>query len=242
MPDTSVKDQIRKLVELQKIDIEVFKLRKSLKEKPSIIENLKQEFEDKKEKLKNLEEKYKTILVKRKEIELELKGKEDEIAKANAQLSQLKTNKEYTAKISEIENLKADKSISEDKILASYDEADAAGAEIEEEKKNVDQQEKEFLAQKKVLEDEIKVMDDQIKVKESQRKQKLEGVDPNYLNRYEKILNHRDGFAIAPVVNNNICGGCYMNVTSQNINVIKIGQELFQCEFCTRILYIEEDL
>jgi len=42
------------------------------------------------------------MLVDRKSKEVELQAKEEQIIKANGQLSQLKTNKEYQAKLSEI--------------------------------------------------------------------------------------------------------------------------------------------
>ena len=124
MPQTTILDQIRKLVELQKIDEEIYRHKKELEEKPAQLAVLQQQFEAKKAGLKKLEEKSKTLLVERKFFEVDLQSKEDAISKANAQLSLLKTNKEYTAKMSEIENLKADKSQVEEKILLSYDEVD----------------------------------------------------------------------------------------------------------------------
>src|SRR5580704_16605223 len=107
----NLKDQIRKLVDLQVMDEEIFRFKRDLREKPSQIEVLKSEFESKKTKLKSLEEKLKAIQVVQKELELDLKVKEENITKADNSLALLKTNKEYQARLLEIENLKADKSI-----------------------------------------------------------------------------------------------------------------------------------
>ena len=120
-----------------------------MKEKPVIVQELQSLYEQKKSGLKALEEKFKTILLARKDKELELKSKEDEIAKANIQLSQIKTNKEYTAKLTEIETLKANKSITEEKILISYDESDAVSAKVEQEKKILADEEKRYFVKKK---------------------------------------------------------------------------------------------
>ncbi len=242
MPDTSVNDQIKKMIELQKIDGEIHNLKIELQEKPASLAELKEEFEAKKEGLAELEEKSKTVQVARKEKELELKTQEDEIAKANAQLSQIKTNKEYTAKITEIEHIKADQSIIEEKILVSYDEGDAIATEVEKEKVKVGEEEQKYLAKKKETEGDIKVIEDRIKVLDSQRQQATAGVDPTILNRYERILRHKEGIAIVPVQGEGTCGGCFMNVTSQQINAMKMNQELVECEMCSRILYIEDDL
>ena len=241
MPEISVKDQIRKLVELQKIDVEIYAFKKELKEKPNFIEGLKNEFEGKKLRLKGLEDKLKAVLLARKDHELELKVKEEAITKANGQLFQLKTNKEYTVKLAEIESLKADKSIIEEKILISFDEYDTMGREIEKEKARVGEEEKKFLAQKKETEIEIKLTEDRVRVLESQRKQMLDGVDPVYLSRYERILLHKEGLAIV-AVREHTCGGCYMNVPQQTSNAIKMHDRLVECEMCARILYLEDDL
>ena len=241
MQETSIKGVLKKLVDLQKIDGEIFNFKKELKSKPQQLTELDQEFQAKKTKFKSLEDKLKSIVLQRKDVELQLKEKEDNITKANAQLSQIKTNKEYSAKMSEIESIKADKSILEEKILLSYDESDVLTVEINKEKTVIAEEEKQFSVKKKEVDDQIKIMEDRIKVLESQRKQYLDGVDANTLSRYEKVLNHKDGLAITPL-QNNICGGCNMMMTQQMVNTIKMYDHLVECEICSRILYLEDDL
>ena len=241
VPDISVKDQLKKIVELQKIDAEIYELRAQVEEKPAVLENLKKQFETRKGTLLGLEEKLKAVQVQRRERELELKTKEEEITRANTQLSQIKTNKEYTAKIAEIEHIKADKSVIEEKILIAYDEGDQISSEVEKEKSKFTQEEKNYLAKKKEVEDDVKVTEDRIRVLESQHKQGVEGIDPEFLSRYERILKHKGGIAIVPVRGNN-CGGCYMNVTHQQINTLKMNDQLVMCEMCARILYIEDEI
>src|ERR1700733_2160446 len=145
----NLKDQIRKLVDLQVMDEEIFRFRRELREKPAELEALKAEFESKKATLKALEDKLKAIQVVQKESELDLKVKEEGIAKADGSLSLLKTNKEYQARLLEIENMKADKSIVEEKILLGFDVVDAARKALEAEKATVIQYENEFNAKKK---------------------------------------------------------------------------------------------
>lgn len=241
MQGTSVKELIKKFIELQKIDGEVFNCKKELKAKPESLVLLDQEFQAKKTKLREMEDQCKILLVQRKDVELQLKEKEESIAKANGQLSQLKTNKEYSTKLSEIESIKADKSQLEEKILISYDQTDALTAEINKEKILVADHEKQFVIQKKDVEDQTKILEERVKVLEAQRKQFLPGIDPNSLSRYERVLNRKDGIAIAPVQSNS-CGGCNMAVTHQMLNAIKMYDHLVECEMCTRILYLEDDL
>jgi len=235
-----IKDQIKKLIELQKVDTDIYHLNVELEEQPIMLEELRQEFESKKAHLNLLEEKLKSIQLERKEQELELKSKEAEITKANTQLSQIKTNKEYTAKIGEIEGIKADQSIIEEKILESYEESDVVLADIEKEKEIVSIEESKFLDKKKEVEEAMKEIKEKVGVLTSQRKQQLSGVDSNYLARYDRILKHKGGVAIVPL-QQNICSGCFMSITSQMLNEIKMQEKLVECEMCSRILYLEDE-
>lgn len=241
MPQVSIKDQLKKLVDLQAIDSERYRFKVELEEKPAFLNNLKDKFEAKKANLKTLEERSKAILVDRKSKELELLAKEGDITKANTQLTQLKTNKEYQAKMTEIESLKADKSIIEEKILILYDEGDTINAEIAKEKSVLTEEEKKYLTQKNEIEDAIREIEERIKILEMKRNQLLPEIDKANLSRYERILDNKKGLAIAPVKGNS-CGGCFMNVPEQSINEIKMHDKLVFCEMCARILYLEDDL
>ena len=237
----NLKDQIRKLVELQVMDEEIFRFKRELREKPAELEALKTEFESKKVKLKTLEDKLKAVQVIQKELELDLKVKEEGIAKADASLALLKTNKEYQARLLEIENMKADKSIVEEKILLGYDEVDAARKAMEAEKATVLQYEKEFSAQKKQVDDDVAVITDQLKVKESLRARVAPEVRPDNLSRYERILKNKDGLGIVKV-DNQACGGCHMHLTEQVMNELKKHEQIISCDQCARILYLADEL
>jgi len=237
----NLKDQIRKLVELQVIDEEIFRFKRELRDKPVEVENLKKEFESQKINLKVLEDKLKTIQVRQKELELDLKVKEETIAKTDASLSLIKTNKEYQARLLEIENLKADKSLVEEKILLGFDEVDAARRALEAERSTVAQYEKEFYAKKKQVDDDMAVIGDQMKVKESQRIRITPQVRPDYLSRYERILNNKNGLGIVKVADHS-CGGCFMHLTEQVLNELKKYEQIIACDMCARILYLADEL
>jgi uncharacterized protein len=238
---TTIKDQLRKLVELQIMDVDVYAIKKALRERPVEIEELKAQFEAKKATLKNLEDKFKAIQVAQKDLDNDLKSKEDSIAKAEASLSLLKTNKEYSARLLEIEGMKADKSLVEEKILMGFDDVEQAKKALDAERAVVAQNEKEFLAKKKEVEDELAVMQDQLKVRESQRTRITPDVRPDILSKYERIVQNKEGLGIVPV-QNGACGGCYMHVTEQKLNQIKICDQISTCDQCARILYLADEL
>ena len=241
MSDFNVLEQIKKLVKLQEGDTDLYNLKKELEEKPVLMKHLEKEFETKKERLKKLEEDFKKIQLERNTLEGDLAQKEEEIKKNEAQLTQIKTNKEYTAKIGEIEGIKADKSVIEEKILETYDRADEVKALIDKEKEVVAKQEEEYQARRQELEREMKELQERLDAFNAQRASLLEGIDQKLLARYEKILHNRGGMAVVPVTGN-VCGGCFMNLPPQKVNEVRMQKEIITCEICARILYIEDDV
>ena len=242
MPTVSVKDQIKKFIELQKIDSEIYKIKKDLDLQPKNLAEIEAEFEAKKSHLKALEQRFKQLQIERMGLDLELKEMDEQVARGNAQLMQLKTNKEYSAKITEIEGIKADKSVLEDKTLAMMEEIETIQKQMAEEKEKLSADEQVFVEHKKRIETETQAIEQKIEELKKGRGAINAGLDANTLAQYERILGKKQGLAIVPVLKGNKCGGCYMNLTQQKANEIRAYKELIHCENCVRIIYLEEDL
>lgn len=235
------KEQIQGLFKLQEADKDIFALKKEKSGIPQITDRLAAEFETKKTNLKNAEENKQKLQLKQKEKEGELASREENIKKANGQLGQLKTNKEYSAKLAEIEGLKADKSLFEEEILKLMDEIDSAKKQIETEKNNLIEEEKIFNEKKKKINDRASEIEGLLKDREGKRKRLSDSIDPKILEKYEHILHGKDGLALVKVKDGS-CHGCYMKVPHQVINEIRMHDRLITCEICARILYLEEDV
>lgn len=239
MQDIDLKQQIDSLVKLQAIDTEIYGLRYEKEAKPAEINFLTNSFEEKKQQLASLDKNSLDLQKQRKDRELELASKEEEAKKLQTQLYSLKTNKEYQTMLHQIDGVKADASVIEDKILALFDQVDLIKSQIEQEKQRLKDEEKIYLEQKKKLEDRIKEIDERLAQLGALRSQAISGIAPKVLKQYERILSNRDGLAIV-TVEDNTCKGCNMFVPPQVINLIKMYERLVTCEVCNRILYIQE--
>ncbi len=236
-----LKEEIRKLIELQELDSKIHSLLHNKDEEiPSKLEELKNNFNEKKNALSSFEEKVKQLQLRRKDKELDLSTKEESVKKAQSQLYQLKTNKEYQAKLVEINSLKADVSLIEEDIINLLDELEKAEKELNDAKKRLEEEEKRFKEEESHLKEEAKQLEIQINNLKDKRKIVADSIDDNILSTYERLLKTRDGIAIASVENEN-CSACHMRVTAQTINEIKMYKDLVFCEMCVRILYIKED-
>jgi len=240
LPTLDLKSQISNLVRLQTIDSEIYSLRYEKESKPQEIKVIEASFEEKKKNLATLEQTLLNLQKQRKEKELELASKEEAAKKLQTQLYSLKTNKEYQTMLKQIQDAKADASVTEDKVLELFDQADKVKSEVEKEKIRLKEEEKVFLEQKKKIEDRINEIDDRLAQLEAQRKQVVPDINPKILTQYERILLNRDGLAIVGVKDNS-CQGCNMFVPPQVINLIKMYERIVTCEICNRILYIPNE-
>ncbi|MCD6583376.1 MAG: hypothetical protein J7K71_01680 [Candidatus Omnitrophica bacterium] len=236
-----IKEEIRKLIELQKIDSHLLNL-KQQKDiiKPGELAQLRETLESKKTELSSKEETIKQIQIKRKEKELDLETREEAIRKAQVQLYQLKTNQEYKAKLREIESLKADVSIVEEDIIRILDELEKKNKELREVQEKLQEEESKIKKEISKIEAEIKDLEAEIKNLENKRNILASEVDKNVLKKYEYLLQHRGGLAIVPLRDGS-CGGCFMNLPPEITNKVKQYKDLVQCEMCARLLYLEED-
>lgn len=241
MTQAPVKETIKKLIAIQKIDEELYDFKRQIKEKPAEIEDLRLAYEKKKARFNELQTRSQQFELEKKSKELDLKTKEQAIVTSNAQLMTLKTNKEYQAKLFEIENIKADKSILEDDILKLMEALDKIGQEITAEKNLLAEEEKKYLAEKAKVDEQINLLKDREAVLEAQRKEAAAGVDPRMLAIYQQVVENREGVALVPVVGNS-CGGCFMHQPPQVINKLRMHEEVVRCEICARLLYLQEDV
>ncbi|MEW6008058.1 MAG: C4-type zinc ribbon domain-containing protein [Candidatus Omnitrophota bacterium] len=237
----SIKDQLKKLVELQKLDTQILNFKKDKEDKPRELSQLQERFNSNKQKTEELKKEVDTLLVKRKEKELELSAKEETIKKSQQQLYTLKTNKEYAAKLKEIDGVKADKSVIEDELIGVFDMIDSKKDQLASEQERLKLEEQKLSIEREKINNQIKEIDQALETLVNKRKQLAQDIESKILSQYDKVLDNRAGVAIVPV-KNDTCQGCFMNVTPQAINEIKMHDRIIICQMCSRILYLEEDL
>ncbi|MBI2870165.1 MAG: hypothetical protein HYY14_00470 [Candidatus Omnitrophica bacterium] len=234
-----VKAQLVKLVELHKLDAQIYARRRVVEEHPRRVEVLRKTLQGVRANLTMLEERLKQLQMERKEKEMDLSGKEENVRKYQGQQMQVKSNKEYSALQTEIDGLKADNSMLEEEILHLFDEIDRAAARVAEERQRFAQEEKRVQGEELVLGEERKTAEAELTQLNEKRKQMVPSLDPLVLKNYERVLANRAGSALVPI-QGDACGGCHTHLPPQVINELKRSREIIACERCSRILYCEE--
>ena len=233
---TTVHEQTKILVELQKIDVDIFRLKKELASHPEKQKELDAAFEKKKARAKSAEEGLKAAQLLQKQKEGDLAQREEKILKLQGQLYQLKSNKEYSAMELEIKGFKADKSLLEEDILKLLDTVDAAKSALAKEKEALAIEEKKHQAEVAELNKAAAELQQGVSAGEEKRKTYTPNIEARLLSQYERILKSRDGLAIVSIVNN-ACGGCHMGFPPQVVNEAQQHEKWIICESCARLVY-----
>lgn len=229
------------LIELQALDKEVYALTREKSGIPGQLKKIEESLEAKKIGIKQAEENLKSLQLKLKDKEVLLQQKEEQIAKLQIQLYQLKTNKEYSAMLTEIGGIKADNSLIEEDIIKLMDEIDGAKKNISQEKGLFKEEEVRAEKEKQIIDARLKEVESGLSELHVKRSAIIPHVDKHILVRYEKVLKNKDGLALVPV-EGGACGGCHMNLPPQVISDVRLKEDIIVCGSCLRILYIEDNV
>jgi len=171
--------------------------------------------------------------------ELELKRVEEKIRVLQGQLNRVKTNREFTALQHEIAGFKADASLLEDESLQMLERTDIARQRIADAEATLAEAEKSCVAHREAIRARQEKVDQEIGTLLQQRSAPLAEVNRSHREMYEQLRTRSDGMAVV-AARNGVCQGCFMNLTSNTVNLLMGGDELIRCHSCGRILFLDD--
>ena len=228
--------EFEKLIKLQKLDKEITDISLFLENIPSQIEEIDEKIEAGSQIITLAKEKMDQNQKKRRDLEAEVKDIKEYVSKYNRQLNEVKTNREYSSLLKEIEEAKQKVNDKEEEIIGEMLSADEIEEEIKTAGQNYSEAEQKFSKEKDVLMQEKKKFEAK-KDKLNQEKEKLVPKIPSdQVNLYLKIYKKKSGIALSPVTEE-FCSLCHMRIRPQVINELKGKEKIILCENCGRILY-----
>jgi predicted nucleic acid-binding Zn-ribbon protein len=177
-------------------------------------------------------------------LELELKTRDEQIARLRTSLNAAKTNKEYAALLTMLNTTKADNSKNESQILELLKDIEADEAECEKIQNQIETQ-KQTLEQTR-KETEVLATKYQAEIEEIQIEwnQAAQTVPAKPLEIFKRVAETYDGEALAVVEQQGgktetyTCGGCFMSITAESVNLLMTKDDIIRCPNCTRILVL----
>ena len=235
----NLREQFLKLIDLQAVDAEIFDFKSQKADFPRRLEEIDKVLNGKKTGMEEASEALKQLQVDKSDKENDLADAEAKIKKFEGELALIKTNKEYSAMLEQINSAKADVSLAEEKILESMDKIETAQVRCEEEKKAFDEEAKKSDAEKATIQSEESEVATGLAELLKKRDTLTGGMGDQLLKTYERVLENRGRRALSRI-NGEMCEECNMRLRPQVINEVRLQKKLVICENCSRILYTED--
>lgn len=237
-----MKEEMERLIDLQQIDSEIAGFDKAIAKCEDELAKREQSIEQKQEKLATLQAKIERLSEKQKENQEEHEQATARVKDRQNKMLLVQTSREHQALLKEIEENKKLAKDTEERALQFIEQLE----QLEVEAKGLNNQckgEQDLLKKEQQSSaKEIKRLATAKKSIEGERAAKVAAVQPNYIQRYTKLIDRRSGLAVV-AVQDSICLGCHMTLPPQQVNEVMKGDKLNICPTCQRILYfkVEED-
>lgn len=235
-----MKDKLKILVQLQACDSRITEINDKKNHAPLRIQKLRNEIILYEDQLQEDAERLASLMKDRRQIDQKIQDFDGKIEKSGIKLTNIKSNKEYTAVLKEIEELKGAKAQAEDELLQFMEEIERLEQKKQADKEEQSRLQKDYETDKRSVEDELRVLDQELEGLKKRSEVLSEAADKDILKRYVFLRERRGGQAISAVIAG-VCQTCHMGIPPQEFNELLKGSTLMTCPHCNRMIYWGED-
>jgi predicted nucleic acid-binding Zn-ribbon protein len=224
------------IIQLQHLDTEIHHADLVLEGIPRLIREIDARIQSCSKVVADAKDKMAQNQKRRRDLETEVKDVKAQVGKYKRQLNEVKTNKEYTSFLKEIEEAQHKIDTLEEAIIAEMLAADDIEEEIKSAVRKQAQEVESHQKEKLVLDGKMKETE-ALKARLSREREiLLPSVPPEQKRLYEAIFQKKNGIALSPV-RGDFCAMCHMRIRPQMLNEIRDKSAVILCENCGRILY-----
>ncbi len=178
--------------------------------------------------------------------DLDLKARDAHVARLRDTLNTVRTNKEYAAIMSQLNNEKADRTRQETRVLELLGEVETKRKAVAEQEALVKEESQRLGNIKAQLEQSLASFSARLSALEQQRNAAASRLDGKVLDLFNRLSDRYDGEVMARVVQVHprrqefICDGCNMSLSAERANALLTRDEVQTCGSCGRILFMDK--
>jgi uncharacterized protein len=235
-----VNPDLRNLIALQDLELKIAGLQKQTSEIPSNNQNSEDEMQRIRAEHQARVAHMKDLSNHRRTLEGQVDMNRAKLSRLKDQLMSVKTNKEYTAMLHEIQVAEEQIRGEEDKILEFMEE-------METKEKELKVEEKEMLKRSAEIQENIRKSTESVPQLEAEleklreEKVRMEAqIGADLLSRYRRIADARKGIALAEA-KDELCSACHVRIRPQMYAELLRTENIHSCDSCSRILFSREN-
>ncbi|EFK96722.1 protein containing DUF164 [sediment metagenome] len=235
-----MKTKLLVLIQLQKCDNRIAKVLQAKEQAPLRIQKLEDELSVMENQFKADEDQIEALRKDRRQLEREIQELDGKIEKSSTKLTQIKSNKEYTAALKEIDDLKTIKFQTEEKAIQMMETAEELEQKCKGHKDTLKTLKDQCEKDKEAVRKELHGLDRDLEALQKERAQLCCDFDQSLLKKYLFLRERKGGLAVSSVVTG-VCQTCHMGIPPQKFNELIRGNDLMTCPHCNRIIYWGDD-
>ena len=230
-----MREQFRLLSDLQELDTCLQRLVHEQNQLPQKLQPYEQAFSDAREWLTQGQTAIEQAERERRGLERELETDQERLVRIQGRLHGIKTNKEYSAVLAEIEGGKHRIMALEDRVLELMESIERQRQDYWTREQLVQTAQDDLEREGQKMTTAKQELTQQIAAFDSERQALVDQLDADVYNVYQRIANQCGGLAAVYVVEGS-CKGCYLRVRPQLISEIRRQERIVTCPHCQRVL------
>ena len=183
------------------------------------------------------------------DLEGQVKESEQRIDHLRDQMQSVKSNKEYSAVLLEVNTLKDEKSKIEDEAIEQLGQIDRLKQDLDENLQRLATQQKLVDGAQADVDKSRAEIGHRLEELMVERDQAASEIPDDARTAFDRIADQHEGETMASVSEENrrhreySCGGCYMSIPIERFNALMIqSDQIVCCPSCGRILFVDQEL
>ncbi|MCS6817632.1 MAG: C4-type zinc ribbon domain-containing protein [Blastocatellia bacterium] len=228
--------ELEKLIALQELDLKIRALEEEIATVPTKRAELEREFETFAAEYLEKKSRLETSKRQHRQLEMDLQDAQLRLEKYKNDLMRVRNQTEYAAALREIDMAKKLVSALETQILELLETIETLEREVQERTPEIEAKRQHVDALLAEYATAVERLTEELNRMRQQRERLMQTIRPDLLNRYMRLVELRDGLALAEVRDGS-CTACYMTIRPQVYADVRKGEEILTCDHCSRILY-----
>ena len=233
-----MKAELEKLIDLQKTDTNIRRLKKLIETAEQRRSDIEHEFERHASSIREIQGRRDTLNTDRASLEKQIAENKTYLERADRNLKHAQNQKEYETDMREMDALQKQIATFETQVVEKMTTVEEVEKELEDRAEEINTIDAKRSAALKEFDKELAKNKTEFEADTRGREAVFTTLPPQLASVYNRLAQRsRDGIAVAEVVNGS-CSACFMSLRPQMQVEVKKGNQIITCESCTRILYI----
>ncbi len=235
------KQQLRRLVLIQNLALEVQASRAVVDGAPARIEEIESAFRERNAEYVAVKERHDVLEKDRKDRTIDLETLEASRKKFMESLMQVKNQREYSAVLKEIDAVKAQIGAHEEAILKGMEELEKLKTDLDARSSHIENERARVAEEHARGEEEARAAGTRIADAERERATLEAELPPDLIDAVRRVEESRGGVFLARA-EKELCQSCFVRVRPQVFQEIRLASRIHNCSQCRRFLYYEPAL